>query len=79
MKLINESNWKQEVARLKAERIVAVRCKDREWDAINSGLCYDEDHSIKYVNYLNYRIEQIDKAIETIENVFVHKQCYIDY
>ncbi len=76
MKLINESNWKQEIARLKAERILL----DQEFSKLFSK--FKEDGLVTWykcdVNILAQKQDVLDKAIETIENVFVHKQCYIN-
>jgi len=79
MKLINESNWKQEIARLKAERIVS----NKELRYFEN-LYEDQDTSDGLIivgallSYTHEHIKRLDKAIETIENVFVHKQCYIE-
>lgn len=80
MKLINESNWKQEIARLKAERILCnVQRMKMLSDYCEEPLTPDNYHIVGgMLLYVQSRIAQLDKAIETIENVFVHKQCYID-
>lgn len=69
MTLITESNWKQEIARLKAEKIEIQHdiTKAQEYDYL----------SWKVEAWANWKFKKIDKAIETVENVFVHKQCYI--
>lgn len=70
MKLINEQNWKQEIARLKAEKIEIQHDLDKS---------EKRGHlELKVVAWAKWKFKKIDKAIETIENVFVHKQCYID-
>lgn len=70
MKLINEQNWKQEIARLKAEKIEIQHELDKvqKYDVLQW----------KVEAWAKWKFKKIDKAIETIENVFVHKQCWID-
>ena len=72
MKLINEGNWKQELALLKAERIMLKRVLDKVFGAAAHGWLSKNEKE------LLSKEEKLDKAIETIENVFVRKQCYID-
>lgn len=70
MKLINESNWKQEIARLKAERI------EIQHDLDKAGECGVLQWKVEA--WAKWKFKKIDEAIETIENVFVHKQCWIE-
>lgn len=82
MKLITESNWKQEIARLKAEKILVVHARTiaKDWLDNNEAERDTDKWCVVSVhhNTLPLRQEEIDKAVETIENVFVYKQCYID-
>lgn len=82
MKLINESNWKQEIARLKAEKILVVQARTlaKDWLDNNEDKRDTDSWCVVSIHYniLPVRQEKLDKAIETIENVFVHKQCYIE-
>jgi len=71
--LIDETNWKQELAKLKAKRILIVEEKktllstpEKQWE-----------HGVNQVYWRQLQIEELDISIETIENVFVHKRCYI--
>ena len=70
MKLVNEGNWKQELALLRTERI-----------EVQHDLAKATEHGIlrwKVEAWANWKFKKLDNAIETIENVFVRKQCYID-
>lgn len=70
--LIDETNWKQERANLQSQRIlleVKLRGVQQEEDVLNLNW--------KLEAYYKHEIAKLDKAIETIENVFVHKRCYI--
>lgn len=78
MKLINESNWKQEIAKLKALRIHAQHTISQQLALYGTGKAAEELERERYVGRLQNSVAQLDKAIETIENVFVHKQCYIN-
>lgn len=71
MRLINESNWKQEIAKLKAQRILVGKGLDESLKHTSGFLSESQKQLLQ-------QEEQLDKAIETIENVFVHKQCWID-
>lgn len=74
--LINESNWKQELASLKARRIVLKQEYDELVKLWHSGA--RSSTLIERAGEIENEIDDVlDKAIETIENVFVHKQCYI--
>lgn len=70
MKLINEGNYKQELAKLKAEKIEVQHDLDK---ADGCGVL-----RWKVEAWANWKFKKLDKAIETIENVFVHKQCWIE-
>lgn len=71
--LIDETNWKQELAKLKARRILLVEEKkallgtpEKQWE-----------QGINQVFWRELQIEELDISIEVIENVFVHKRYYI--
>jgi hypothetical protein len=74
--LIDETNWKQELAKLKARRVVL----QQEYNELER-LWLLGDKSEPLVNRageIHSEIDDVlDNAIETIENVFVYKRCYI--
>jgi hypothetical protein len=74
--LIDETNWKQELAKLKARRVVLRQ----EYDELEK-LWHNGDRSsalAERAGDIDIEIDDVlDKAIETIENVFVYKRCYI--
>lgn len=83
MKLVNESNWKQEIARLKVACMLKCRIMDElklDYAETNGFENNPDLFHIKGAELLRLAedVEQLDKAIETIENVFVHKQCWIE-
>lgn len=82
MKLINEGNWKQELALLKADKVMLTHLSQhtKQWLEENKHFQHTERWLLVKIHYnlLPLRQDKLDKAIETIENVFVRKQCYID-
>lgn len=78
MKLINESNWKQEIAKLKALRIHAQHTISQQLSLYGTEKATDELERERYIGRLQDSVVRLDKSIETIENVFVHKQCWIE-
>ena len=75
--LINESNWKQELSMRKAMKVYTQHLIAKQQELYATGTATEEVERYKYVEGLNTRLKELDKAIETIENVFVHKRCYI--
>lgn len=75
--LIDETNWKQELSMRKAMRIYTGHVVIKQRGLYGTGTALEEQKRQEYIAKLEERIRTLDKAIETIENVFVHKRCYI--
>lgn len=75
--LIDETNWKQELAMRKALRVHTKHVIAQQEALYATGTAMEEQERQEYITKLEERIKGLDKTIETIENVFVHKRCYI--